>query len=136
MVALGIMVDNAIVIVDAIAQRRREGMSKLQAVNATIRHLWLPLAGSTITTMLAFAPIVLMPGAAGEFVGGIAISVIFALLGSYLISHTLIAGLAGRFSRARDNNRWYHHGVNLPSLPEPIARLCNWRLTTRKLPRC
>ncbi len=109
------MVDNAIVIVDAIAQRRREGMSKLQAVNATIRHLWLPLAGSTITTMLAFAPIVLMPGAAGEFVGGIAISVIFALLGSYLISHTLIAGLAGRFSRARDNNRWYHHGVNLPS---------------------
>ncbi|MFP9132382.1 efflux RND transporter permease subunit [Shewanella algae] len=115
-VALGIMVDNAIVIVDAIAQRRREGMSKLQAVNATIRHLWLPLAGSTITTMLAFAPIVLMPGAAGEFVGGIAISVIFALLGSYLISHTLIAGLAGRFSRARDNNRWYHHGVNLPRL--------------------
>ncbi len=54
-VALGIMVDNAIVIVDAIAQRRQQGMSKLEAVSKTLHHLWLPLAGSTITTMLAFA---------------------------------------------------------------------------------
>ncbi|WP_350588566.1 efflux RND transporter permease subunit, partial [Psychrobacter sp. 78a-MNA-CIBAN-0178] len=52
-VALGIMVDNAIVIVDAIAQRRQQGMSKLEAVSKTLHHLWLPLAGSTITTMLA-----------------------------------------------------------------------------------
>ena len=84
-VALGIMVDNAIVIVDAIAQRRQQGLSRLEAVTKTLHHLWLPLAGSTITTMLAFAPIVLMPGAAGEFVGGIAISVMFALVGLSLI---------------------------------------------------
>lgn len=54
-VALGIMVDNAIVIVDAIAQRRQQGMSRLAAVSQTLHHLWLPLAGSTITTILAFA---------------------------------------------------------------------------------
>lgn len=106
-VALGIMVDNAIVIVDAIAQRRAQGLNKLQAVGDTLKHFWLPLAGSTITTMLAFAPIVLMPGAAGEFVGGIAISVMFALLGSYLISHTLIAGLAGRFGSDGEGQHWY-----------------------------
>ncbi|MGS0727394.1 efflux RND transporter permease subunit, partial [Shewanella sp. 0m-11] len=55
-VALGIMVDNAIVIVDAISQRRQKGMDSLSAVKETLQHLWLPLAGSTITTMLAFAP--------------------------------------------------------------------------------
>lgn len=115
-VALGIMVDNAIVIVDAIAQRRQQGMARLAAVRETLHHLWLPLAGSTITTILAFAPIVLMPGAAGEFVGGIAISVMFALLGSYLISHSLIAGLAGRFSHGNDNTAWYQHGIKLPKL--------------------
>ncbi|MGI2259539.1 efflux RND transporter permease subunit [Shewanella sp. GXUN23E] len=115
-VALGIMVDNAIVIVDAIAQRRREGQSPVDAVTATLKHLWLPLAGSTITTMLAFAPIVLMPGAAGEFVGGIAISVMFALLGSYLISHTLVAGMAGRFASCANHHRWYESGIELPSL--------------------
>jgi len=113
-VALGIMVDNAIVIVDAIAQRRQQGMSRLGAVSETLHHLWLPLAGSTITTILAFAPIVLMPGAAGEFVGGIAMSVMFALLGSYVISHTLIAGLAGRFSLEGKNPIWYQHGINVP----------------------
>ncbi|QIR13918.1 efflux RND transporter permease subunit [Shewanella aestuarii] len=115
-VALGIMVDNAIVIVDAIAQRRQQGLSKLEAVSQTLHHLWRPLAGSTITTMLAFAPIMLMPGAAGEFVGGIAISVMFALLGSYLISHTLIAGLAGRFSRSDKPNAWYQQGMAFPRL--------------------
>ncbi|GIU34805.1 efflux RND transporter permease subunit [Shewanella schlegeliana] len=115
-VALGIMVDNAIVIVDAISQRRQQGMDRLNAVKQTLAHLWLPLAGSTITTMLAFAPIVLMPGAAGEFVGGIAISVMFALLGSFIISHTIIAGLAGRFGVDGKGTRWYHHGINLPFL--------------------
>ncbi|MGS0691464.1 efflux RND transporter permease subunit [Shewanella sp. 30m-9] len=113
-VALGIMVDNAIVIVDAISQRRQKGMDSLSAVKETLQHLWLPLAGSTITTMLAFAPIVLMPGAAGEFVGGIAISVMFALLGSFIISHTIIAGLAGRFGADGKGTHWYHHGINLP----------------------
>lgn len=92
-VALGNMVDNAIVIVDAIAQRRKQGLTKLEAVSKTLHHLWLPLAGSTITTMLAFAPIVLMPGAAGEFVGGIAISVMFALLGSYSFLTRLLQAL-------------------------------------------
>ena len=113
-VALGIMVDNAIVIVDAISQRRQEGKTRLEAVSEPLKHLWLPLAGSTVTTMLAFAPIVLMPGPAGEFVGGIAISVIFALLGSYIISHTLIAGLAGRFSPKDGSDSWYHKGIQLP----------------------
>ncbi|SQH77594.1 AcrB/AcrD/AcrF family protein [Shewanella benthica] len=124
-VALGIMVDNAIVIVDAIAQRRQQGLSRIEAVAATLKHLWLPLAGSTITTMLAFAPIVLMPGAAGEFVGGIAISVMFALLGSYIISHTLIAGLAGRFGVEGDQDKWYQTGISLPQ----VSKLFNASLT-------
>ncbi|BAJ01362.1 efflux RND transporter permease subunit [Shewanella violacea] len=124
-VALGIMVDNAIVIVDAIAQRRQQGLSRVEAVSATLKHLWLPLGGSTITTMLAFAPIVLMPGAAGEFVGGIAISVMFALLGSYIISHTLIAGLAGRFGVDGTQDKWYQTGISLPQ----VSKLFNASLT-------
>ncbi|WP_137226447.1 efflux RND transporter permease subunit [Shewanella sp. MEBiC00475] len=128
-VALGIMVDNAIVIVDAIAQRRQQGMSKLEAVSKTLHHLWLPLAGSTITTMLAFAPIVLMPGSAGEFVGGIAISVMFALLGSYIISHTIIAGLAGRFSRSEKPTAWYQQGMAFPKINQAYTASLRFALT-------
>ncbi|MGB0893855.1 MAG: efflux RND transporter permease subunit [Parashewanella sp.] len=115
-VALGIMVDNAIVIVDAISQRRAEGQSRLEAVGNTLKHLWLPLAGSTLTTILAFTPIILMPGASGEFVSGIAISVVFALIGSYAISHTVIAGLAGRFSDCNRRISWLNHGIQFETL--------------------
>ncbi|GAA5216981.1 efflux RND transporter permease subunit [Corallincola platygyrae] len=111
-VALGIMVDNAIVIVDAVQQRRQQGMSALQAVKTSVTHFWLPLLGSTITTILAFSPIVLMPGPAGEFVGGIAYSVILSLIGSYIISHTLVAGLAGRFITSGETTQhWWQHGL-------------------------
>ncbi|WP_020683313.1 efflux RND transporter permease subunit [Marinobacterium rhizophilum] len=114
-VALGIMVDNAIVMADTIAKRRRQGLKAVDAVVRSLRHLWLPLLGSTLTTILAFMPIVLMPGPAGEFVGGIALSVIFALMGSYLISHSVVAVLAGRFLRSDEagQSRWYQQGVQL-----------------------
>ncbi|MBY5992915.1 efflux RND transporter permease subunit [Ferrimonas balearica] len=121
-VALGIMVDNAIVIVDAIAQRRGQGMGPVQAVRQTLRHFWLPLLASTLTTVLAFAPIWLMPGPAGEFVGGIALSVSFALLASYAISHTLIAGLGGRFIRPREDGHWWQQGLTIAPLARGLKR--------------
>ncbi|MGY5450964.1 efflux RND transporter permease subunit [Agarivorans sp. MS3-6] len=116
-VALGIMVDNAIVMADTIAQKRQQGKSGLQAVTESIKHLWLPLLGSTLTTILAFLPIVLMPGPAGEFVGGIALSVIFSLIGSYFISHTLVATFSGHFLPSQQTaDHWYEKGIQLASL--------------------
>jgi multidrug efflux pump subunit AcrB len=118
-VALGIMVDNAIVMTDTIQRFRREGLDGRSAMMRAIRHLWAPLAGSTLTTILAFMPIAMMPGPAGEFVSGIAISVIFALIGSYLISHTLVAGISSRFLRASDT----HTGFSLPRLQARFSAL-------------
>jgi multidrug efflux pump subunit AcrB len=114
-VALGIMVDNAIVMADSIQQKRQQGMSAIDAVMDSVNHLWMPLLGSTMTTILAFMPIVMQPGPAGEFVGGIALSVIFSLIGSYLISHTLVAAMTGRFIRPisaeeQAKSHWYQTG--------------------------
>jgi multidrug efflux pump len=135
-VALGIMVDNAIVMADTVKNNIEKGQRRLDAIANAVNHLWLPLLGSTLTTVLAFMPIVLMPGPAGEFVGGIALSVIFSLVGSYIISHTIVAGLAGRFiSRHRHKNstRWYQSGISLPALNRGFVRLLNWSLLHRKL---
>ncbi len=95
-IALGIMVDNAIVVTDEVQARLLRGERRSVAVGHTVRKLWLPLLGSTATTIIAFLPIILMPGNAGEFVGGISGSVIAALTASYVISFTIIAALAGR----------------------------------------
>lgn len=116
-VALGIMVDNAIVMTDTIQQKKQQGIRGIQAVVESVKHLWLPLLGSTATTVLAFMPIVLMPGDAGDFVGGIALSVIFALIGSFIISHTIIPGLAGRFIKINTGTyHWYQQGIQFPKL--------------------
>jgi len=127
-VALGIMVDNAIVMTDTIQRLMKEGASRLEAIKRAVGHLWVPLAGSTMTTILAFMPIAIMPGPAGEFVGGIAISVIFALIGSYIISHTLIAGIAGRFLRAHDS----HTGIRLAPLASRFSAMLDLGLRRPK----
>lgn len=127
-VALGIMVDNAIVMTDDVAQKRRRGMSAIEAVKGALGHLWLPLFGSTATTILAFAPIVLMEGPGGEFVGGIALSVIFSLVGSYLISHTIVAGLSGRYLNRLDSDHWIHWGIRVPALTRLFEHSLNLAL--------
>ncbi|CAH0526181.1 efflux RND transporter permease subunit [Vibrio hippocampi] len=128
-VALGIMVDNAVVMVDTIQSYRLKGQQRLQATYQAIKHLWVPLLGSTLTTVLAFAPIILMPGATGEFVGAIAITVSFSLLGSYLLSHTLIAGLAtkllpGHLHQANQthSDAWYVTGLRIPALTRAFEK--------------
>ncbi|WP_051202138.1 efflux RND transporter permease subunit [Ferrimonas senticii] len=134
-VALGIMVDNAIVVVDGIGQRKRRGLDAVAAVRSTLSHLWLPLLASTLTTVLAFAPIFLMPGPAGEFVGGIALAVSFALLASYAISHTLIAGLAGRFiaQQTPEKTSWWRSGIDLPRFSAAAERFMRRALLRPKL---
>ncbi|MAC46092.1 MAG: MFS transporter [Oceanospirillum sp.] len=133
-VALGIMVDNAIVMADSIQQRRQLGEKALDAVMNSLHHLWLPLLGSTLTTILAFMPIVLMPGPAGEFVGGIALSVIFSLMGSYIISHTLVAAISGRFLRnTADQGHWYQQGVKLNRLSRLFKRSLHLTLRYPKI---
>ncbi|MEZ8279676.1 efflux RND transporter permease subunit [Vibrio splendidus] len=122
-VALGIMVDNAVVMVDTIQAYRLKGQQRAEATMNALKHLWVPLLGSTLTTVLAFAPIILMPGASGEFVGGIAITVSFSLIGSYIISHTLIAGLATKLLPKqlsdvdkKGQHHWYMTGLRIPVL--------------------
>jgi len=94
-VALGLLIDNAIVAVDEVRRRRQRGQPVAEAIGGAVRHLAIPLFGSTFTTALAFMPIVLMPGGAGEFVGTIGISVILAITSSLLLSLTVLPALCG-----------------------------------------
>jgi multidrug efflux pump subunit AcrB len=105
-IALGLLIDNAIVVVDEVGHQLRKDADRafddgfarrVSAVRETMRLLAGPLGASTLTTMLAFAPIVLLPGNAGDFVGGIGLSVILAVGGSYLVAITVIAAFAGLY---------------------------------------
>ncbi len=97
-IALGMLEGTAIIIVDEVQRRLREGESRLDAVKHGVSHMALPLFGSTITTVLSFLPIATMPGPSGEFVGTIGTSVILALCCSLALSFTIIPSLSALFS--------------------------------------
>ncbi|NET16785.1 MAG: efflux RND transporter permease subunit, partial [Okeania sp. SIO1H6] len=65
-VALGLLIDTAIIVVDRITKNMVSGLSAETAINNAVNHLFLPLTASTLTTAIAFLPIVLMPGYGGE----------------------------------------------------------------------
>lgn len=104
-IALGLLIDNAIVVVDEVRQRLGRGETAADAVSGAVRHLAIPLLGSTLTTCLAFAPIALMPGGAGEFVGPISISVILAVSSSFFLALTVTPALAGLLDRVASPRR-------------------------------
>ncbi|MFB9887373.1 efflux RND transporter permease subunit [Balneatrix alpica] len=66
-IALGMLVDNAIVVVEGILVGLQRGQSRLQAANAVVKQTALPLLGATVIAVLAFAPIGLSDDATGEY---------------------------------------------------------------------
>lgn len=116
-IALGLLIDNAIVVVDEVGQKLRDGASATEAVSKTVQHLAVPLFGSTFTTALAFAPIAVMPGPAGEFVGSIALNVMVAIFSSLLLALTVVPALTGFLGRVATEadvtaakRHWYNDG--------------------------
>lgn len=98
-VALGLLVDAAIVMTDEIGKRLGAGLTRIDAVAGSVRRLAMPLAASTVTTILSFLPLLLLPGPAGDFVGSIAISVIVMLAWSFVVAITITPAIAGRWLR-------------------------------------
>lgn len=121
-VALGLMVDAAIVMTDEIARRIQRRTQRDQAVGAAVRRLAVPLLASTATTVFAFMPMAVLPGPAGDFVGSIATAVIVMLVTSFVLALTVTPAIAGLLLPDVDDNSrlsWWRHGVN----PGWIGRL-------------
>lgn len=118
-IAIGLLIDNAIVVTDEVQQRLSEGASRAAAVARAVDHLSVPLAASTFTTILAFMPIFLLPGNVGDFVAPIAQSVVLALTASFCLSVTVIAALAGRYAQPRERDSattFWQQGISAPRL--------------------
>ena len=94
-VALGLLVDAAIVMTDEVRQRLERGMARIEAVGEAVRRLAAPLLASTVTTALSFVPMILLPGPAGDFVGAIAVAVVLMLGWSLVVAVTITPAIAG-----------------------------------------
>jgi len=98
-VALGLLVDDSIVVVENIARHVREGMPRRQAAIAATNQIWLAVLGCTATLILAFLPLLFLPEASGEFVRSLPAAVLYTILASLFVAVTIIPFLASRLLR-------------------------------------
>jgi multidrug efflux pump len=100
--AVGMLVDGAIVIVEYADMRIRQGQGPMRAYTEAAKRMFWPVVSSTATTLCAFLPMLFWPGVPGEFMGMLPITIIFVLSASLvvaLIYVPVVGGVAGRLSR-------------------------------------
>lgn len=85
-IALGMLVDNAIVVTDAIQVRIDDGQDKMGACIDGVKEVAIPVLTSTLTTVAAFIPLIMLPSVAGEYIRSIPQIVIISLSASYLVA--------------------------------------------------
>ncbi len=115
-IALGLLVDNAIVVTENITRYMRMGYSAFEsAVKGTSQIAWA-VVSSTVTTLLAFVPIIMMKNITGDFIRSMPLTVVFTLTASLLISLTLTPYLSSKFIKikAEDNGKesWFRRTLN------------------------
>ncbi|MEG0069710.1 efflux RND transporter permease subunit [Cetobacterium sp.] len=116
-IALGMLVDNAVVMSENVMVLLEEGQSRMDACLESSRTLAIPLLVSSLTTIMAFSPIILNKENMGEYVGPLTIVVMLALLGSWIINQTFIPLLCYDFIKVDPDKK-----QNLNSKPYLIYR--------------
>ncbi|MEZ9140542.1 MULTISPECIES: efflux RND transporter permease subunit [unclassified Shewanella] len=96
-IALGMLVDNAIVIVEGILIGRQRGQTTLEAAQAIVKQTMWPLLGATVIAITAFAPIGLSPDSTGEFAGSLFWVLLFSLFLSWITAITITPFFAQLF---------------------------------------
>jgi multidrug efflux pump subunit AcrB len=95
-VALGLLVDDSIVVVENIERWLREGHSRKHAVIEATKQIGLAVIGCTATLIIAFLPLVFLPEGPGEFIRGLPMAVITSVFASMLVSLTIVPFLASK----------------------------------------
>jgi len=135
-VALGLLVDDSIVVVENIERWIRDGFSKKEAAIKATQQISISVVGCTVTLIIAFLPLVFLPESSGDFVRSLPMSVIMSVLASLLVSLTIIPFLSTWFLKNKEEghtNKIYdlfQKGIHLSYAPllekalkKPVATL-------------
>ncbi|GAP96858.1 efflux RND transporter permease subunit [Leptolyngbya sp. NIES-2104] len=95
--AIGMMVDNAIVVVENIFTHMQQGKQPLQAAVDGTQEVWAAMLGSTLTNVVVFAPLVMVTGEVGQLYVDMAITLSFSTMFSLFAAFTLVPMLSGLF---------------------------------------
>jgi CzcA family heavy metal efflux pump len=108
--AIGLVIDDAIVVVESIHAHIVAGLPRIEAVQTAIGEIFRPLVGSTLTPVVVFVPLAFLDGITGVFFRALALTMVVSLLTSLVLAVTLTPSLAAWFIRDR-------RGTEHPRLP-------------------
>ncbi|SFS43952.1 multidrug efflux pump [Sulfitobacter marinus] len=136
--AVGMLVDGAIVVVEYADARQQQGEGPMQAYVTAAKRMFWPIISSTATTLCAFLPMLFWPGVPGQFMGMLPVTLIFVLSASLVVALVylpVLGGVTGRLERwmaenmtAIANLRLYLHLLLFPvafamvALPMALAQ--------------
>src|SRR6185437_13839525 len=101
-IAIGLVIDDAVVITENIARHVRLTPDRHAAIREAVRELVWPVTSSTITTVVVFLPLGLLQGVVGQFFHALSITLSIAVLVSLLLALTIIPLLSEQFVTAHD----------------------------------
>jgi len=133
--AIGLVIDDAIVVVENIVLHRDSGENRFEAVRKALREITVPLIGSTITPVVVFLPLVVVTGVTGSFFRALATTMTVALLTSLMLALTWTPALSFVLLRddlgSEDTAEEPAHaapGKFLKRVIEWHSRVLNWSL--------
>jgi multidrug efflux pump subunit AcrB len=140
-IALGMLVDNAVVIIENIYRFREEGYSKWEAARKGTSEVALAVAASTATTVAAFAPMLLWPGIIGKFMSYMPMTLIVTLTSSLFVALVINPVVAGFFVKTdaeireeeaakatrRPSKRGRRVGLGLVAFTALVVGIANWK---------
>jgi multidrug efflux pump subunit AcrB len=133
-VALGLLVDNSIAIIENIERFLAEGYSRREAAIKGTQQLIAPITSATLTTVLAFIPIVMMPETTGAFVKALPVTVIATLGASLIVAVTLTPFVASKVLKQTKDGPMNHTGTFMMIkrfVEGPYRKLLSWAMRNR-----
>jgi multidrug efflux pump subunit AcrB len=122
-IALGLLVDDSIVVVENISRLRREGHGRVDAAILGVQQISTAVLGCTATLILSFVPLLFLPGLPGRYIRSMPVTVIYTVLASLLVSLTIVPWLASRIlpagAHAEANRvlRWFERVIHATYAP-------------------
>jgi CzcA family heavy metal efflux pump len=129
--AIGLVIDDAIVVVENIVVHRDAGQSRAYAVRLALHEITIPLIGSTITPVVVFLPLIGVSGVTGSFFRALAITMAVALLTSLLLALTFTPALSlSLLRRAKSSTKPATHepGAYMRKVLRVHGQMLNWTI--------
>ena len=127
--AIGMTLDNSIVVIESIELERRRGLDRIRAAVVGTQNVWSAVLASTLTTILVFAPVLFIEEEAGQLYSDVALAISASIFASMLVAFTLIPAASARLDFGETSSRG---SGRVTAVRDGLLERIGWLLSTAR----